>query len=774
MPLEELQSQVKRLIGDIISKPKMSDKLLTKPPFRFLHDIVTNVMGKTNFAQGLYTEDEMVSSNVTDKQAKMDFLDKLILCVGICQGEAVNVRSIKIVAGLEAECTNALLIALAKSASDENLDTTEAAAMTLRGASPAPHSIPKQSMGAGGGGRSSASSQEIAETTRENITVEEHFGRGESKHDFKDTGNESKDNTEDITAPSSINTSPNRNIPPRSQSRAGRNPQPSNDPAINGSLMTSSTAPQLPPGIDRDIEACSTDWERTKELLDGLIAKPRASEKLLSRPPFRFLHDLIMAVIRNTGFAEGLFDERESDSSAITDKDSKIAYLEKIMKMVGMSLNTIVDCRASKVVAGLEAENTNRFLQLFILAATKCQDASAFTVHSINHPDIPFHGTSNSISGSGGDAMLENNSSEGRTESKNDVDTIENFGGSGRRSSRNSMNESKSEEDSKEKDRGDFGDASHLRGQQQKQQQQEVMGKDNDKNNMNMNSGGEKRSLRPRTAKKRPPIVKENVEEVDAKTEAAKFAQSSAQKSNIMIMREGVADEEESEEEDEGPEPQEEDRLGGNGNNIDKDDKKNHGKLVQDIMNQQKKDEAKKKEEEDNGGADGLDTSKSRKSSTASTEGGIRMGRLSLTGNTKSFVGKSGGMNGPALGPVEIEELRNMVQSVSKAAHPLGRCMEGFQEDISIMSKEFESWSNEYRNKMESLEEAKRITEIELQPLRLSLIEVEEQLKEQSAKVNGMKCAIAKNDDRISQFLHMVVQGGNGNTESANNFTSLK
>ena len=89
------------------------------------------------------------------------------------------------------------------------------------------------------------------------------------------------------------------------------------------------------------------------------------------------------------------------------------------------------------------------------------------------------------------------------------------------------------------------------------------------------------------------------------------------------------------------------------------------------------------------------------------------------------------------------------------------------------MSKEYDSWANEYRQKMEALEEAKRITELELQPLRISLIEVEEQLKEQLSKVNGVKCAIAKNDDRIDQFLRMVVSG-NKNEQSNSSFSTLK
>jgi TRAF3-interacting protein 1 len=73
-----------------------------------------------------------------------------------------------------------------------------------------------------------------------------------------------------------------------------------------------------------------------QEKINGLIPKPKMSEKLLNKPPFRFLHDTISAVINTTGFANGLYSDEDMDVGTISDKGAKIAYLEKIFTVVGI------------------------------------------------------------------------------------------------------------------------------------------------------------------------------------------------------------------------------------------------------------------------------------------------------------------------------------------------------------------------------------------------------------------------------------------------------
>jgi TRAF3-interacting protein 1 len=97
---------------------------LRKPPFRFLHHIITSVLKSTGIPAGLIPESELRSKNVTTKAQKTAFLDRIVAFINLASNsgaggggvEPLNVRASKVLAGLEPERTNDLLAALARCA----------------------------------------------------------------------------------------------------------------------------------------------------------------------------------------------------------------------------------------------------------------------------------------------------------------------------------------------------------------------------------------------------------------------------------------------------------------------------------------------------------------------------------------------------------------------------------------------------------------------------------------------------------------------------------
>ncbi|XP_067459216.1 TRAF3-interacting protein 1 isoform X1 [Thunnus thynnus] len=119
-------------LGKVIKKPPLTEKLLSKPPFRYLHDIFSEVIRTTGFMKGLYGENEMKSDNVKDKDSKIVFLQKAIDVVMLVSGEPLAAKPARIVAGHEPEKTNELLQAMAKCCLNK-LSSEEAVKRVLAG-----------------------------------------------------------------------------------------------------------------------------------------------------------------------------------------------------------------------------------------------------------------------------------------------------------------------------------------------------------------------------------------------------------------------------------------------------------------------------------------------------------------------------------------------------------------------------------------------------------------------------------------------------------------
>ena len=71
--------RTKSILAKIVSKTPLSDKLLSKPPFRYLHDLISEVIrsGNEKFA-GIFTEEELDSGNYKVRYTLKTIKDKVV------------------------------------------------------------------------------------------------------------------------------------------------------------------------------------------------------------------------------------------------------------------------------------------------------------------------------------------------------------------------------------------------------------------------------------------------------------------------------------------------------------------------------------------------------------------------------------------------------------------------------------------------------------------------------------------------------------------------
>lgn len=81
--------------------------------------------------------------------------------------------------------------------------------------------------------------------------------------------------------------------------------------------------------------------QKTRDTLGKIITKPPLTDKLLSRPPFRYLHDIVTEVIRTTGFLEGLYSAEELNVNNIQDKEQKLKFLQKAVDAVSKLVSNV-------------------------------------------------------------------------------------------------------------------------------------------------------------------------------------------------------------------------------------------------------------------------------------------------------------------------------------------------------------------------------------------------------------------------------------------------
>jgi TRAF3-interacting protein 1 len=181
----------------------------------------------------------------------------------------------------------------------------------------------------------------------------------------------------------------------------------------------------------------------------------------------------------------------------------------------------------------------------------------------------------------------------------------------------------------------------------------------------NESSGGHenetsiKRVERPRTARKKPPKLKENSNE-----ESKTGSKNTAAPVGIFVDGENNNDNLNDSDDEQAS------HVNKSAGAVEVDGDANHSKLVQKILEEEKKQDNKKDKGKDKT-ASAKDDDKSKDDA-----GGIRMGKIrkAQRGNETS--------NAP---PVELNELRLAIQKLTQSTNPLGKCMDYVHDDLEIM-----------------------------------------------------------------------------------------
>ena len=122
--------------------------------------------------------------------------------------------------------------------------------------------------------------------------------------------------------------------------------------------------------LDVCIQMCNEDVLQTQAWVGKIIQRPKCTDKLLERPPFRFLRDIILGIVFEIDFCADQFREDITEQSHSYDKESKLIFLENIISNVSLHLDgVIVEAKPAKIIAGLEPGLTRKFLQLLVVAA---------------------------------------------------------------------------------------------------------------------------------------------------------------------------------------------------------------------------------------------------------------------------------------------------------------------------------------------------------------------------------------------------------------------
>ncbi|OWF43692.1 TRAF3-interacting protein 1-like isoform X3 [Mizuhopecten yessoensis] len=535
--------------------------------------------------------------------------------------------------------------------------------------------------------------------------------------------------------------------------------------------------------------------KKTQDTLGKIIKKPPLTEKLLSKPPFRFLHDVMTSLIKTTGFMKGLFTESELNSENVKEKESKMAFLQKVIDFTSSVTGKSVSAKPSKIVAGHEPEQTNALLQSLAAAVNMKGDYDAQVSKFLNK-------------GSKEEPAKEK--SKDREEKRRKEPEEKRDREKSRDRERGREKEEKKEKDDRKdksrdrderhKDREDRHrekDDRHNKDREERHRDRDDRHKDRDrrkkhrddddegKENEGMVNGEKQESevqrpVRPSSAKgsrrRRDGRHRDSSDEEDEQHQRAPTQkapppsepmgeddQSPQVSASKKLNRPSSARPAPPRRKQETIENEPAMRLGsGKPANVivdggDSDDDENF--LVEESAPpppepDQTISRPEDSDEDDHGGLVKkiLETKKE-------LEGGSQQQQQTRKTEVERPTMSDGQRRKQReMVQKEIDRLRGSIQTLTRSANPLGKIMDYVQEDLDSMQKELERWKTENKEHILALKREKAITDKAIEPMKAQLGEVDQAIADQMDLIAAVKSNIIRNDQKIEKLLRSIAK----------------
>lgn len=104
----------------------------------------------------------------------------------------------------------------------------------------------------------------------------------------------------------------------------------------------------------------------------------------------------------------------------------------------------------------------------------------------------------------------------------------------------------------------------------------------------------------------------------------------------------------------------------------------------------------------------------------------------------------------------EVDSLRETIQTLCRSANPLGKIVDYVQEDVDSMRKELLQWQNEQEEHANALAEEATLTDDALQPVRVKLADLDQQILDQIDMNRALSAITNENDAKISKMVESV------------------